>query len=102
MYRFTHCFILTLVVHFLDVDDDGGGEDGEDCIAAFRPVASLLALVVCMASWLLLESRAGDCSVENHTQLRRLEWPMMFQRRGVGVKDRTLRMGSEVIGSDHG
>lgn len=82
------------MVLFFDVDDHG---------AAFRPVVSHLVrvLVVRMASWLLLESRADDCSMENHRQLRRLEWPMMFQgRRGVGVKDRTLHMESEVLASD--
>ena len=79
------------MVLFLDVDDHG---------ALFRPVVRRLVLVVRMASWLLLESRADDCSMENHRRLRRLEWPMMFQgRRDVGVKDRTLRMGSEMLAS---
>lgn len=80
------------MVLFLDVDDHG---------AAFRLVVSRLVLVVRMASWLLLGSRADDCSMENHRQLRRLVWPMMFQgRRGVGAKDRTLCMGPEVLASD--
>lgn len=76
-------------------------ENDEGCIAEIRPEESHPALAACMvAPWLLFENRAGDYSMEKRTQLRRLPWSMMFQGRGVAVKDRTSRKESEAIGSD--